>query len=126
MLEEASEISGYGFTAAARDAAAKVKTIDRLCTLLILREQPVSGYLRFITLCNHVSLNLGRIAHLCLDLSRTLEKIRTDDFVSDLLNMCVLAEKQFTAAMQDVMDVSYQKNADIEYLMIRLICCMKK
>ncbi|MEY8380614.1 phosphate signaling complex PhoU family protein [Ileibacterium valens] len=116
VLAENTDISAYAFASAEREAAIRVRSIDRLCSLLILRQQPVSKDLRLITVATRVSTDLGRIAHLCLDLSKTLERISTDDFVRDLLNMCVLTEKQFAAAMRSVMELSENQDGDIERL----------
>lgn len=116
ILTRKSEESACGFSEAAEEAMTRVRTIDRICTLLILKEQPVSRDLRLITRCGRVSLDLGRIAHLCLDLSKTLERIRTDDFLDDLLKMCSLTQEQFSIAVQEIMTFSGQKNSEIERL----------
>lgn len=95
VLAENTDISAYAFASAEREGAIRVRSIDRLCSLLILRQQPVSKDLRLITVATRVS---------------------TDDFVRDLLNMCVLTEKQFAAAMRSVMELSENQDGDIERL----------
>lgn len=55
-----------------KEASALVQHAETVCTQLILHEQPVARDLQLITVCDRISAHLGRIAHLCLQLSAVL------------------------------------------------------
>lgn len=116
MLEPEAETPLSFFIRCARETAETARETDRLCLLLILRQQPVSRDLMLVTTASRASSDLERIAHLCLELARTLRKIRTPDCHSTLKQMNHLARQQLSLALSDVYRLSPVENKELEQL----------
>lgn len=104
------------FEKSEKEAAAIEKKIDRLCMLLILRQQPVASDLILIAKAERVSTDLGRIAHLCNDLSGVLCNISGITSLEMLYRMAVISLDQLTLAINEVLDLSEKAEEEIELL----------